>query len=90
MIWIGWIGAILFSCCGIPQAVKTYQTRSCSDISWGFLGMWLGGEIFTCIYVVWENVLRNFFQIPLLFNYVLNIIIIVYLIFAKVYYKEKP
>ena len=84
---IGWIGSLLLSFCGLPQAIKSYRTKRADDLSWLFLGMWGFGEFFTCIYVVQSNIISGEFQYPLIFNYVLNFIIICYLFYVKVNYK---
>ena len=80
---VGWIGAILFSCCGIPQAIKTYKTKSVNDFSLAFLLMWGFGEVFTFYYVLTLNIQADKFQIPLLANYIMNFFIVVYLIYVK-------
>ena len=49
---IGWLGSTLLAFCGAPQAIKTYRTKQAEDLSWGFLFMWIGGEICTTIYVL--------------------------------------
>jgi len=85
---VGWIGSICFSLCALPQAVKTYKTRSAGDFSWGFLGLWTFGEIATLIYVLCQNVQSGAYQFPLLINYQMNLFILCFLIYAKFSYKE--
>lgn len=80
---LGWLGAILFSCCGIPQVIKTYRTKSTKDLSWWFLLMWFGGEVFTTIYVAYCNVTTDKIQWSLLTNYFINIGIVIYLLYLK-------
>ena len=75
----GWTGAVLFACCGFPQAIKTYRTKKADDISLIFLLMWFWGEIFTLAYV-FEG---GYEQWPLIFNYIFNIVITIYLLYAK-------
>lgn len=86
---IGWAGNILFAICGFPQVVKTFRSKSVKDLSAMFLWMWLLGEILTFIYIVlgdWEIGIAHF---PLYFNYMVNIVMAAYLIFAKYYYPKK-
>ncbi len=83
--FIGWLGAILFSLCAVPQAIKTYRTKKADDLSWAFLMMWLWGEIFTLIYVLDNDVL----QWPLIVNYIFNIVLVLYILWAKLYYKPR-
>lgn len=77
---IGWIGSILLAFCGLPQAIESYKTKSSAGLTWGFIGMWLIGELLTVIYIIPQMVL------PLLFNYTANIIFVSII----VYYKIKP
>lgn len=64
---IGWIGAVLFAACGFPQAVECWRKGHSNGLAWGFLGMWLGGEILTLVYIVPKQ------DWPLIFNYVVNL-----------------
>lgn len=70
MNWVGWVGSLCLGLCGLPQAIKCYQTKSAKDISAMFLLLWLTGEICTLIYVIpkWDW--------PLIINYLFNIILI--------------
>jgi uncharacterized protein with PQ loop repeat len=80
MEYIGWIGSILLAFCGLPQAIESYKTKNSDGLTWGFLGMWGMGEIFTIIYILPK------WHWPLIFNYTANIIFISIII----YYKIKP
>jgi uncharacterized protein with PQ loop repeat len=77
---IGWIGSILLAFCGLPQAVESYKTKNSDGLTWGFLGMWGMGEIFTIIYILPK------WHWPLIFNYTANIIFISIIL----NYKIKP
>lgn len=80
---IGWIGAILFALCGLPQAWECYRTGNSRGLSWGFLGMWFGGEILTIIYV-WPKG-----DIPLLFNYFLNLVFLLVMVKFKIWERKR-
>jgi uncharacterized protein with PQ loop repeat len=80
MEYIGWIGSILLAFCGLPQAIESYKTKNSDGLTWGFLGMWGMGEIFTIIYILPK------WHWPLIFNYTANIIFIAIIL----YYKIKP
>jgi uncharacterized protein with PQ loop repeat len=80
MEYIGWIGSILLAFCGLPQAIESYKTKNSDGLTWGFLGMWGMGEIFTIIYILPK------WHWPLIFNYTANIIFISIIL----YYKLKP
>jgi len=87
---IGWIGAFLFATCSIPQAIKTYKSKSADDLSWLFLFFWFFGEILTLSYVAIDNIITAIPpQYPLYFNYIINIIFVIYLIYAKLTYPPK-
>lgn len=75
----GWIGSILLALCGLPQLIKTLKTRRVNDFSGLFLLMWFLGEVLTLIYILSQP----FFQLPLLANYCINIIITATLINYK-------
>jgi uncharacterized protein with PQ loop repeat len=77
MTIIGYIGSILLALCGVPQAIKAWKTNSAKDISWLFLLSWLLGEMFTFAYVLPK------FDLPLLLNYVVNMIVISVIIKIK-------
>jgi uncharacterized protein with PQ loop repeat len=80
MEYIGWIGSILLAFCGLPQAIESWKTKNSDGLTWGFLGMWGMGEIFTIIYIIPK------WHWPLIFNYTANIIFIAIIL----YYKIKP
>lgn len=79
---MGWVGSMLLAGCGLPQAVLCWRQGNAEALSWGFLGMWLGGEVLTFGYVL-------SFQAPsypLVFNYSVNILALL-VIFR---YKVRP
>jgi uncharacterized protein with PQ loop repeat len=84
---IGWIGGTIMSLCAVPQVYRTWKTKKAEDLSWGFLLMWFWGEIFLCFYIVFKDFETNVFHIPLYLNYLFNTLLVVYLIYAKKYYK---
>lgn len=79
---IGWIGSILFAICAAPQAVQCAKDGHARGLNWFFLLAWLGGEIFTIIYI-WPKQ-----DIPLLANYLVNLIFLVVMLRYKV--SERP
>ena len=81
---IGWIGALCFAFCAVPQVVKTFRTHSTKDLSMGYLGMCVTGEILCGIYIFDTT---RFQHIPLLVNFMVNGILLTYLFFAKIKYK---
>jgi len=75
---VAWISGILLGICAIPQGLKTYRTKTARDISWMFLGLWLGGELTGIVYAF------SLYSAPLVFNYALNTTIIVYILYTKI------
>jgi len=86
---IGWIGNILFAVCGIPQVIKTFRSKSAKDLSILFLWLWLAGELLTLIYIFTDDLETGALHIPLYFNYVVNIFMACFLIYAKYVYPKK-
>lgn len=79
----GAIGAFLLAACSLPQMWKTISTRSASDFDWGFLWMWLFGDIAMLIYAV---SIRNWLLVA---NYGANLIPICVIITVKLLYSDK-
>ncbi len=85
--FIGWIGAFLFAICAVPQVIQTWHTKKAGDLSWLFLFFWISGELLTLIYIVIDDLLVKITHFPLYINYLFNIILVLYLIYAKKHYK---
>lgn len=83
---IGWIGAFLFATCAVPQVIKTWKSKKADDLSWLFLLFWFFGEILTLAYIAIDDFILKITHFPLYFNYSFNIILVVYLIYAKKFY----
>ncbi len=84
---IGWLGSSLLAICAVPQVIKCFKTRSADDLAWGFLILWFLGELFTIIYLLVSDSSQNFWHWPLYLNYGLNILLVVYLLYAKLAYR---
>ena len=78
MDMVGWLGATLLAFCGLPQAIESWRNKSSQGITWGLLGMWGLGEVFTLIYVLPKM------DMPLLFNYSANIAFLSVIIYYKI------
>jgi uncharacterized protein with PQ loop repeat len=76
----GWLGSVMLAFCGLPQAIESYKTKNSDGLTWGFLLMWLFGEVFTFIFIFPTMIL------PLVFNYTANLIFVGIII----YYKIRP
>ena len=81
---IGWIGAILLATCALPQVIDTIRKKTVEGLSALFIFWWLAGEIFTVVYVCYKA-----FRYPLIFNYGINILCCLVLIFLYFKYKRR-
>jgi uncharacterized protein with PQ loop repeat len=79
---VGWVGAICFAMCAVPQAWQSYKTKSSKGLNAWTLTLWFAGEIFTIVYILGTTV-----QLPLLFNYVFNLLCLIVIIYYKI--REK-
>jgi hypothetical protein len=69
MTWLGWLGSICFSVCGVPQAIECHIAGHGKGLSHAFIWLWAVGEILTLIYVLSLTVSLA----PLIFNYGFNL-----------------
>ena len=67
--YIGWFGAVCFSLCAIPQAWLSFRQKHSDGVSWGFLLLWLGGELGMIAYMLGVNLE----SLQLLLNYLFNL-----------------
>lgn len=81
---IGWIGALLFCICGLPQAFQSYQEGHSRGLSSAFLLMWFFGELFSLVYV-WVQPTTLW---PVILNYLFNLLILAVIIKYK-YWERK-
>lgn len=79
---IGWIGSILLALCGLPQAIQSIRDGHSRGLNWGFLAAWTSGELLTVVYVFPKQ------DIPLLFNYALNISFLLIMLKYKLFERS--
>ena len=79
---LGWIGAVCFAVCGIPQALQSVRDGHSRGLNWGFLGCWLIGEVLTIAYV-WPKA-----DWPLLCNYIANLALLLVMLRYKVWERK--
>lgn len=82
---LGYISAFLFAFCGVPQAYKSWRDGNSAGMSALFLWMWLAGEVGMLAYTILAIELQP--AIPLLLNYVLNLIVL--LVIMKYFYYPR-
>jgi len=73
---IAYISSMFLAFCSVPEVLHTIE-KGRNDSSWMFLVLWGLGELGFFVYVLPKK------DWPLLFNYVLNIILISILIYYK-------
>jgi len=79
MEFLGWIGSILLAFCALPQAIESWRTGNSRGVAWGLLVMWGLGEAFMILHVLPMG------NVPLLFNYSANMILIGIITFYKIF-----
>lgn len=75
---IGLIGSLLLTFSALPELIRTIKDGKC-HMGWGFLLMWLIGEIF-CVFYGFD--LK---ELPLILNYTFNLGVA----FTMIFYKLK-
>lgn len=86
---IGWIGSVFFAICALPQAIHTFRTKRSDDLSELFLWFWFLGEVFTLVYIIYGDIKNGIYHFPLYFNYIFNLLLLFYLLYAKYTYSTK-
>ncbi|MFA8433281.1 MAG: PQ-loop domain-containing transporter [Marinifilaceae bacterium] len=86
---IGWMGSIMFAICALPQVIHTWRTRKSDDLSEMFLWLWFWGEVFTFYYILYGDFKQGVYHVPLYFNYFFNLVLVLYLVYAKYTYSTK-
>jgi uncharacterized protein with PQ loop repeat len=74
---VGLIGSLLLTFCGVPELYRTIKDKRC-HLGWGFILMWLFGEIF-CVYYSF-----TLGEIPLIINYTFNLGLAIVLTYFKI------
>jgi len=83
----GFLGALFFSICAIPQVVQVWKTQDTKSISLSFIILWILGEVFMWLYVILQNVETSIIQWPLHINYFMNGLLLIYLAYKKLVLK---
>ena len=78
------IGSIAFAICGLPQAIKSIKDGHSDGISWGFLVLWIIGEVSTLVNVI---ILDPMFILD--FTYSGSILFITIIIWYKLFRRRK-
>lgn len=78
----GWLGCILLAVCGAPEAYVAFKNKR-TGLTWALIIMWFVGEILAGLYCV------NLAKWPLVFNYTVNIIILLPVLWYKTFPGKK-
>ncbi len=81
---LGWLGSICLAICGLPQAWMSFKDKHSHGISWAFILLWAFGEAFALAYVY------DKLDLPLVLNYLTNILIVGVILYYKINPKSKP
>lgn len=77
---LGWIGSVAFAICGLPLVWQCVERGNAKGVNNVFLILWSIGEV---CYVI--QVIADYGFVPwMLFNYLLNIVFIVTILYYKV------
>ena len=78
---IGIMGGVLLSFCGLPEAIRSIKTKTCS-IGHAMLISWGLGEILLFMYVLPTK------DLPLILNYGINVLFIGVMYFYKIFGRK--
>lgn len=78
---LGWIGALCFSLCGLPQLVLTVKNGNANGVSTGFLGLWITGEVCMGTFMLLTGAMKP----QLAINYIVNIVGIMLILKYKIF-----
>ena len=79
---VGWIGAICLAVCCLPQAWLSFKQKHSNGVSNWLIILWGLGEVLTLIYV-WPTG-----QMPLIYNYAANIVLLAVIAYYKIFPGE--
>lgn len=75
---IGWLSSVCLILCGIPLALDAYKSGQ-SNINNIFFSLWLSGEVFGVIHTI------NIGDYPLVANYSINLLILLVVLYYKIF-----
>lgn len=70
---IGWFGSVCLALCALPQSIKSIKEGHSKGISFGFIWLWLFGEISMLAYVY----LKIGLDLPILSESIFNTLFLV-------------
>lgn len=82
---LGWIGAMSFLLCGLPQALDCYHKGNGDGLAHGFLWLWFIGECCMTPFTILSNA-----PLPLIANYAFNAVILLVIMRYKYLPRSAP
>lgn len=86
---IGFIAAICFGFCTLPQILRVLKRKSTADISLLFIILSLLGNLCSASYIFYTNLQSGLWQIPQYFNYSVATTMVITLMVLKLKYDGK-
>ena len=83
---LGFLSAICFGLCTLPQILRVRKRKSTADISLLFILMSLVGNLSAASYIIYSNIQANFYQWPQYLNYSVATTLVVTLLCLKIKY----
>lgn len=85
---LGFLSAICFGLCTLPQILRVRKRKSTADISLLFILMSLIGNLSAASYIIYSNIQANFYQWPQYLNYSVATTLVVTLLCLKIKYDR--
>ena len=83
---LGFLSAICFGLCTLPQILRVRKRKSTADISMLFILMSLVGNLSAASYIIYSNIQANFYQWPQYLNYSVATTLVITLLCLKLKY----
>jgi uncharacterized protein with PQ loop repeat len=86
---LGFLSAICFGLCTLPQILRVRKRKSTADISLLFILMSLVGNLSAASYIIYSNIQANFYQWPQYLNYSVATTLVITLLCLKIKYDKE-
>lgn len=80
---IGAIGAIAFAGVNLPQVIKCHKTKRTDMLSMLTIKLNLVGNVFSCAYVLYKDIVTGDWHYPLYVNYCTALVVAIFLYCLK-------
>ena len=82
---LGYVASITLAFCALPQVIYSMRVKNAYGVDSLFLALWAGGEVLMVAYVFLRHGMSD---IPLLANYLMNLLFLGVIIYYKLFPKE--